>query len=452
MRSLKNVLGLMLVSLFLAISMGGCTAVAAVTILTPFPSAEITQTAPAVAKTQVPAPSPTETPAVPSASPAAKSGGETLTMLFAGDVMAHEKQLRCHKFGAEYDFTADYKYIRGIISKADISVVNLETVLGGETPYSGLPPFNSPDSLADALKYGGFNVIGTANNHIRDRGDDGMKRTSEVLRGKGFTVIGTAGTKDETKYALVEKNGIKVGLVNFTVSINRGIPASAEDYVDCLRRSNDFKKGLKNLGSEIDLLKKYGAEFIAVYMHWGTEYTEANDIQKNLAHSIADMGADLIVGSHPHILQGVDEYESPKTRKEVLIYYSLGNFDSNQGYTYGTGSGNCETGALALIKLKRLDDGSVAIDSAGYLTTYMHKPNIKTQYTEDGRTHEICTTAYYIVPASDAAANPSLYEGAAGALLEHIRQGVINGEDIIGAPGIALQFFDFKEYTSFPWE
>ena len=383
--------------------------------------------------------------------PAAQTGEETLSLLFAGDVMAHNKQLRCHKFGPVYDFTGDYKYITGIVSRADISVVNLETVLSGKEPYSGLPPFNAPDSLADALKSAGFNVIGTANNHIRDRGNAAMKRMSELLRRKGFTVIGTRGALNETKYALVEKNGIKVGLVNFTASINLGIPASAEDYVNCLRRGRSFIKGIEILRGEIRALRDEGAEFIAAYVHWGSEFRKENSTEKRLAQSIADLGADLIVGSHPHCLQGVAEYKSAATGKNVLVYYSLGNLVSNQGYNYGAGKGTCETGALALIRLKRNADGVVAIESAGYLATYVHKPKIKVRYTDGGKTRTFSTQAYYIVPAADAAQNPSAYEGVCGVLLKHIRQGVKNANDTIAASGKALVDFDFKEYASFPW-
>gem|GEM_PF-877517 len=381
----------------------------------------------------------------------AQTGEETLSLLFAGDVMAHNKQLRCHKFGTVYDFTGDYKYISGIVSQADVSVVNLETVLSGKKPYSGLPPFNAPDSLADALKSAGFNVIGTANNHIRDMGNAAMMRTSELLRGKGLTVIGTRGGLNETKYALIEKNGIKVGLVNFTVSINRGIPASAEDYVNCLRRGSSFSKGLEILGSEIRTLKDEGAEFIAVYVHWGSEFHKENSTEKRLAQSIADLGADLIVGSHPHCLQGVAEYKSAATGKNVLVYYSLGNLVSNQGYNYGAGKGTCETGALALIRLKRNGDGAVAIESAGYLATYVHKPKIEVRYADGGKTRIVNTQAYYIVPAADAAQNPSAYEGVRGVLLKRIQQGVKNAKEIIGASGEALVDFDFMEYVSFPW-
>ena len=166
----------------------------------------------------------------------ASSEEKSVTLLFAGDVMAHKKQVDYHKFGKKYDFTGDYKYIKDIVSAADIAVANLETPLSGKAPYSGYPRFNAPDALADALLYAGFDVVATANNHIRDQKDAAMKRTASFLSKKGFTVIGTS-AKGGPKYAVVEKNGIKLGFINFTISLNQGLPKASKPYVNCLRQN-----------------------------------------------------------------------------------------------------------------------------------------------------------------------------------------------------------------------
>lgn len=391
----------------------------------------------------------------PSASPQPTPEAEKpqyVSLLFAGDVMAHEKQISRHRFGSAYDFSDDYKYIAPIISAADIALANLETPLSGRPSYEGWPYFNAPDSLADALCNAGFDIIATANNHIRDQNDGALRRTCEFLHSKGLGVIGTASKAGDPKYALVEKNGIRIGFVNYTRSLNTGFPKESEPFVNCLKYGDKFDRGYERLGQEIGELKEKGAEFIVAFMHWGSEYELSNNsVQQDMAKEIADLGADLIIGAHPHVLQNVAEYASPKTGKNVLIYYSLGNFVSNQPYRYGPGGGNCETGALALIRLKRAQDGAVAIDSAGFLTTYVHKPGIVKEYSQGGKTYTKRTQAYYIVPAKAVLSDPALYEKAEGLLLSHIGRGAENGEHIMGKSGSGLLNFHFQEYPAFPW-
>jgi len=211
---------------------------------------------------QVPAkPAPTtaaQPPVVQAPTPAPEP--QYVSLLFGGDVMAHQKQIDSHKFGSSYDFKDDYKYISETISAADIALVNLETPVSGEGPYAGWPHFNAPDSIADALLYAGFDVIATANNHMRDQRDDAMRRTCSFLQSKGFEVIGTASDEDDVKYALIEKNGIKIGFVNFTKSLNCGYPDSAQPYVNCLRIDGKAEAGLEMLAAEISALKDQGAD------------------------------------------------------------------------------------------------------------------------------------------------------------------------------------------------
>jgi poly-gamma-glutamate capsule biosynthesis protein CapA/YwtB (metallophosphatase superfamily) len=378
---------------------------------------------------------------------------DSAALLFAGDVITFGSQITNHKFGSSYDYTDDYKYIRDIVSAADIAAVNLETVLSGKPPYKGFPRFNTPDSIADALGWAGFDVIATANNHSLDQGSEAMKRSSSYLRGLGFTVIGTAHTENEPKYALVEAGGIKVGFVNFSNTTNRGYPGSAEPHLNCMKHTEGgYEAGYAAMSEEIAALRGMGAEFIVTFMHWGNQYKLKNTKeQKEEAGRIADLGVDLIIGNHPHVLQNVAEYTSPVTGKNVLIYYSIGNFVSNQLYSQAVGGGHCETGMLAIIKLLRGEDGTVSIDSAGFITTYTHKPDIKKIYTEDGETHTKKVRAFYIVPAARAVMYPEEFEGAEGTLLKHIRKGMDNGSEIVGRSGAGLRLFDFSEFIDWPW-
>jgi len=396
----------------------------------------------------MPEPSPTPTPA-----PTETPPPESATLLFAGDVITFGSQIASHRFGSSYDYTDDYKYIRDIVSSADIAAVNLETVLSGKPPYKGFPRFNTPDSIADALKSAGFDVIATANNHSLDQGREAYKRSSSYLRGLGFNVIGTSSTEQEPKYALVESNGIKVGFVNFANTTNLGYPIYTEPYLNCMvHKDGGYEAGYAAMSEEIKALRGMGAEFVVAFMHWGAQYElKNNKLQRNEAEHIADLGVDLIIGNHPHVLQNVDEYTSPVTGKNVLIYYSIGNFVSNQLYNQAAGGGHCETGMLAIIKLLRGEDGTVSIDSAGFITTYTHKPMITKQYTENDKAYEKKVRAFFIVPAVQVVQDPSKFEGAAGTLLKHVKKGAENGTKIVGLSGAKLILFKFQEFIEWPW-
>lgn len=389
-----------------------------------------------------PAPSPTEAPAP-----------KTATLLFAGDVITFDSQVANHKFGSSYDFTDDYRYVKDIISSADIAAVNLETVLSGKPPYTGFPRFNTPDSITDALASVGFDVVATANNHALDQGTDALKRSSEYLHSLDFSIIGSVPEENMPKYALVEKNGIKVGFVNFSNTTNRGYPEASQAFLNCMNYADDgYEQGYAAMSREVAALRDMGADFVVAFMHWGRQYElKNNKEQREEAERIADLGVDLIIGNHPHVPQNVDEYTSPVTGKNVLIYYSVGNFVSNQLYSYYPGGGYCETGVLALIKLIRGEDGSVSIDSAGFITTYTHKPDITKEYTENGETQTKDIRAFFIVPAAQAVQNPSAFEGASGSLLKHIQKGLENGAEILGESGAALKLFKFSEFTDWPW-
>lgn len=359
-----------------------------------------------------------------------------VTMLFTGDIMTHQAQLENHLFNGQYDFSADYTYIKDIVSVADISMANFEMTLPGKPPYRGHPRFRTPDTIADALYGAGFDIMATANNHIRDAGDDGLFRTNQVLQDKGFTVIGTKPENTGTKYAVIEKNGIKIGFINFTFNVNTGL---TKRIVPCVNSdtTKSFSKSLPAIAAEVDAVKREGAEFIVFVVHWGIQYqTKSNAVQEKIARAVSDMGVDLIIGGHPHVLQNVGEYQSPVSGKKTMIFYSLGNTIANMGYSFGAGHGYTETGTLALVKIKRQEDGSVAIDDSGYITTYLNKPTISIKYQDArGRTRIRKYIAYDIIPAADAIQNPEKYRGIT----------------TLGKYANKLVLFRFQEYTEFPW-
>lgn len=259
-----------------------------------------------------------------------------------GDVMVHSPQIPA-QYVAEtntYDFTNNFQYVAPYISKADLALCNMETTFAGESRgYSGYPTFNSPESLATAIKEAGWDVAITANNHNMDTGEDGVNGTLATLRSAGLVTTGTQ-YKGEKPYSMVRVKGLNVAIIAYTyetpntdgsVRIN-DVPVSAE----LEPQINSFDYGnldadLAEVGGIIDQARAEKADIVVCYFHWGTEYQNMpNTYQKKIATDVAAMGADMIFASHPHVLQPMEMIKVPATGKTVPVFYSMGNFISNQ--------------------------------------------------------------------------------------------------------------------------
>lgn len=264
-----------------------------------------------------------------------------LSLLCVGDIMVHSPQLDAAYDSAtgEYDYSENYQYVKPYVQAADLALCNVETTFGG-TPYTGYPAFSSPDSMAADIKEAGFDVAITANNHMTDRGYDGVIRTQEILKENGFSVIGSVMTQDEPRYIIEDVKGVKVGIVAYTyetgsgsgsVSINGCYISDETAGVINSFNFNTLDEDCQRIKGDIDAAKAAGAEIIVVYYHWGEEYQrEPNSWQEKLAQRTADMGADVIFASHPHVPQMMEYIAVTDSDKKVPVFYSLGNFVSNQ--------------------------------------------------------------------------------------------------------------------------
>ena len=253
----------------------------------------------------------------------------SVRIIVAGDAMCHSPQITHAKIsgGNGYDFSGCFQYLTDILSEGDLNLVNLETTLAGE-PYSGYPQFCAPDEYALALKNAGFNFFLLANNHCADKGTTGTISTINKIEKLQISSAGTyLNEEDRTlRYpALVDVRGIKIAVLNYTYSTN-GItvtkPVSINDLNDTLQILKDLQVA-KNLRPDI----------IIAFLHWGNEYQQTPDSkQKEQARFFFNNGTDIIVGSHPHVVQPVEyfSYDQTDTTKKKLIYWSLGNFISNQ--------------------------------------------------------------------------------------------------------------------------
>ncbi len=327
----------------------------------------------------------------------------TATVLSTGDILMHGKVINSSKQDdGSYNFDSIFQYVRSYAQAADFSVANLETTLCGTDngyAYAGNPKFNCPDAIVDSLKGAGFDMLLTANNHADDTSLVGYKRTLNVVREKGLDTLGTYLSADEQKWAIEEVNGIKIGMVCYTYSdgfSQNGYPLLNYNEVGENGILNYFtydklSEFYTQLQGYLDEMKAAGAEATVVYLHWGEEYKwktgeGPNANQTAMAQKLCDMGVDVIVGGHPHVVQPVDLLQSgTDAEHKTIVLYSMGNAVSNQRkeeMQQSEPTGHTEDGVLFCVTFAKYSDGSVFVDSAELIPTWvnMHANSGATEY------------------------------------------------------------------------
>lgn len=250
--------------------------------------------------------------------------GDNIT--YVGNVM--EARENAVDGGREHNFKPTYEYVLPKIEAADIAFINQETVMCGEGyPISYYPTFNSPQDLGYDVVEMGFDVVNIATNHMLDMGANGLARTIEFWKNMDCIMIG--GYENEEDYntvRILETDGIKIAFLSYNYGTN-GIskPASSQLVIPFI---ND-----EDISAHIEDAKQQ-ADLVFVSMHWGDEGAfKPNSEQKRLAQLIADCGADVIIGTHPHVIQPV-EWLTGADGNKTLCVYSLGNFVAEQAYDY----------------------------------------------------------------------------------------------------------------------
>ena len=299
------------------------------------------------------------------------------TVLSTGDIMVHSTQLDGAKvdFGDGYDFSAFFKECKPYFNNYDVNVANLEVTFGGTESgkYNGYPAFNTPDSLADVIKESGLNFLVTANNHSYDTGMFGLQRTAQILKQKGIEFIGTRETEGEPIYTVKDVNGIKIGMANFTYSsmtddrknLNGNVLKAEAGNLVSTFNYYDLESFYAEAQATITDMKLGGAEFIVFYMHWGNEYQlEPNTWQKTIAQKLSNLGVDIIIGSHPHVIQPVELIHSEDGQNTTVCIYSTGNAISNQRQELmdSCPSGHTEDGMFFTYTLKKVGDEVTLVD------------------------------------------------------------------------------------------
>ena len=353
------------------------------------------QEQPAALEFQAPAVTPAPTPQ-PTPAPTPQPTPSYLRVGAVGDIMMMQSQISgawSEPLG-EYDFTPSFMAMQEVFQRADILCCNLEVPLAGEENggYSGPAPaqptpgldgvtpekerqtFNAPDALATSLKTVGFDVVTTANNHCLDRGVQGALRTVEVLHQAGIKQTGVYLSRQdrEGRACVMEANGIRIGLIGWTFSVNGNEgKMSADEREWMVGRTGNQERMVQ----DIALCREAGAEFIIAFPHWDVEFESAPaSSTRKLAAWLLEQGVDAVLGSHPHVVQPVEylTVEREAGPYTGLVAFSMGNFLSNMfpaPKNYGM--------YLELTLEKDPFTGQVRLYDAGYLPTLCSKSKVE---------------------------------------------------------------------------
>lgn len=300
---------------------------------------------------------------------------QTVKISVVGDLMAHSWQLdnAYNKATDTYDFNYSFKYIRKYLSGADLTIGNFEAVVGGkELGYSDFPRFNVPDAFAAAVKNAGFDLLTTANNHCNDKWEKGILRTIDVLDGLGIDHVGTYKSQEKRDTILIKEiNGMKFAFLSYTYGTNGLALTEGKPYL-----ANVMSEQL--IKADIEKAKAQNPDFIVVLPHMGNEYATApNQIFENWINMMFQAGADIVLASHPHVLQRaeyVNITNGDGTTRTGFVAYSLGNFVSSQRTTPR------DAGIIMNLYFERVKGEKAILKNASYIPTWVKFYNAKGQY------------------------------------------------------------------------
>lgn len=295
-----------------------------------------------------------------------------VTLVAVGDVIIHspmltaawEPRLRI------YDYRPMFRHVKPDLQGADMAVAVLETVLGaGIAEYSGYPRFNSPDAVAEALQWAGVDLVFTAHNHMLDHGTEALFRTVSQLDRIGMGHAGSAKSDAaKARVALMEANGVKVAFLSYTTITNGfSVPASMPWAVNLYSQ--------RAMADDVAAARDAGADFVIAALHAGVEYQRIPDAsQRKIADQMVDAGVDIILGSHPHAVQPYEIRRVARpdgSEKEAYIFYSLGNFVSNQMWRFS------DCGLMVWLSLAKLPGEPPKVSGMHWHPVWVHcyRPN-----------------------------------------------------------------------------
>ena len=322
----------------------------------------------------------------------------TATLGATGDILMHMPCVTpALQSDGTYDFSTYFANFSAYVQAVDYAVANLETTLAGTAyKYSGYPQFNCPDGIIPSLKSAGFDMMLTANNHTYDTLSTGFFRTQEIIAQYGMDHIGTKPDVETDSYLIKNINGIRVGMVCYTyetnespdkIDLNGGtdLKEDEEPLINVFLK-NDVEGFTADLAEKVSDMRADGAEAIVLYIHWGEEYqTKQNSQQKAMAQAACDLGVDVIVGGHPHVIQPLDLLTSTTdSDHKTICLYSTGNAMSNQrlGNISYVKTAHTEDGIFFSFTLVKYSDGTVRVEGVEVLPLWvnLHTSTGKTVY------------------------------------------------------------------------
>ena len=355
------------------------------------PPAETDNTTPPVSTT-LPKETETEPPTTeattePTTAPTEPFIVSTASVGVTGDILIHSPVYDAANQGnGVYDFSSMFTYIAEYYESFDYMIANLEvTLAGSDKGYSSYPRFNCPDPIADALVNAGVDMMLTANNHTYDKGHQGLLRTQQVLGEKGLEHLGTRTNESTPFYTIKDINGIQVGMVCYTYETGdtsdgrktlNGIPVDKADG-NLISSFNpyDLDSFYKDVTAVLAAMEADGAETNMLFIHWGDEYhTKQNTDQTLIAKKLAELGVDVLVGGHPHVIEPFDTIVTESGHTMYCIY-SLGNALSNQRRTNieSAPNGHTEDSMIFSVTFEKWNDGSVKIQEIDILPIWVSK-------------------------------------------------------------------------------
>jgi Bacterial capsule synthesis protein PGA_cap len=294
----------------------------------------------------------------------------TATITIVGDLMCHSVQIDyAYVEKDSFDFNGVFSEVKEYLSSADFTIGNLETVLAGkEKGYSGYPFFNAPDDFLEAIYGAGFDLLITANNHALDQGIIGVNRTIEKMDELGLDHTGTyLSQNDRDSIRIYSINGIQLGVIAYSYGTN-GVPIPGDkNYIINLIDFNLIEEDINKARNE-------GAEIVLAFYHFGEEYErEPNIYQRDVVNNTIKAGADIIIGSHPHVVQPVNYFNTNGGSLDTgFVAYSLGNFISNQRWRFS------DAGVILNIRIsKDIKRDSVYLSDISYIPTWVFKGKTK---------------------------------------------------------------------------
>ena len=312
---------------------------------------------------------------------------DTLSICIMGDMMMHTKQIEtARQKDGTYDFSSYFSLITDRIQAADIAIANMEFCLAGE-PYSGYPTFSAPDNYGEYMAQCGFDIFLAANNHIFDKGAAGAERTlvkfRELEKEYGIKICGlseSAHTREASHPLKIVRKGLRIALINFTYGTNLG----SDKHWPKTNYMNERSLILDAMDKAED------CDLTIVLPHWGTEYElKHSKVQEDMAVLLADNGADIIVGAHPHVPQDAGTI----TSRNVPVAYSLGNGVSNMS------APNTQLELMANIRFVRNEDGSTRLLPIKFTYLWCSRPGG-------------FSSSYVVLPIKEYIGKKHLWKGA----------------------------------------